>query len=173
MANSRKKFSKIYDQYVEKIYRFVFLKVSSEEIAQDLTSETFLKCWEAYKKTQNPKPKTQNIKNPQAFLYQIARNLIIDHYREKGKYQVVSAEISPIIDPRTDLEEKMILNSDFEMVRNHLSSLKDDYQNAIVWYYLDDLPICEVAKLLDKSEEATRVLIHRALKSLREKINLA
>ncbi len=173
MANPRKKFSKIYDQYVEKIYRFVFLKVSSEEIAQDLTSEIFLKCWEAFKKTENPSSNEQKIENPQAFLYQIARNLVIDHYREKGKYQVVSAEISPISDPRTDLEEKMILNSDFEIVRNHLSSLKDDYQNAIIWYYLDDLPICEVAKLLDKSEEATRVLIHRALKSLREKINLA
>ena len=176
MANPRKKFSKIYDQYVEKIYRFVFLKVSSEEIAQDLTSETFLKCWEAFKKTENPSSNEQKIENPQAFLYQIARNLVIDHYREKGKYQVVSAESadwrSPITDPRTDLEEKMILNSDLEMVRKHLSCLKDDYQNAIVWYYLDDLPICEVAKLLDKSEEATRVLIHRALKSLREKINL-
>jgi len=173
MANPRKKFSKIYDQYVEKIYRFVFLKVSSKEIAQDLTSETFLKCWEVFNRKENPSSNEQKIENPQAFLYQIARNLVIDHYREKGKYQVVSAETSPIADPRNDLEEKVILNSDLEIVRNHLSSLKDDYQNAILWYYLDDLPICEVAKLLDKSEDATRVLIHRALKSLREKINLA
>ena len=173
MANSRKKFSKIYDQYVDKIYRFVFLKVSSEEIAQDLTSETFLKCWEVFKRTENPTSNEQKIENPQAFLYQIARNLVTDHYREKGKYQVVSAEISPITDPRTNLEERVILNSDLEIIHKHLSCLKDDYQNAIVWYYLDDLPICEVAKLLDKSEEATRVLIHRALKSLREKVNLA
>ena len=173
MDNPRKKFSKIYDQYVEKIYRFVFLKVSSKEIAQDLCSETFLKCWEVFNRTENPSSNEQKIENPQAFLYQIARNLVIDHYREKGKYQVVSVEVSPIADPRTDLEEKVILNSDLAMIRNHLSSLKDDYQNAILWYYLDDLPICEVAKLLDKSEDATRVLIHRALKSLREKINLA
>jgi RNA polymerase sigma-70 factor (ECF subfamily) len=173
MKKIKKDFSKIYNQYINRIYRFVFLKVSSEEVAKDLTSETFLKCWEAFKKTENPSSNEKKIENPQAFLYQIARNLIIDHYREKGKYQIVSADIAPITDPRMDLEEKMIFNSDLETVRNHLSSLKNEYQNAIIWYYLDDLPICEVAELLDKSEEATRVLIHRALKSLREKINLA
>ena len=43
MPDSRKKFSKIYDQYINKIYRFILLKVSSQEIAEDLTSETFLR----------------------------------------------------------------------------------------------------------------------------------
>jgi len=166
MSNFRKKFSKIYDQYVEKIYRFIFLKVSSQEIAEDLTSETFLRGWESFKNR-------NDIENPQAFLYQIARNLITDHYREKGKYQVVSAEFSPVTDPRTDLEERAILNSDLDIIRQNLSGLKEDYQNAIVWYYLDDLPISEVAKLLDRSEEAARVLLHRALESLREKIQSA
>ena len=45
MANPREKFSKIYDKYIDKIYRFVFLKVSSQEIAEDLTSEVFLKTF--------------------------------------------------------------------------------------------------------------------------------
>lgn len=175
MVNPRKIFSKIYDQYVEKIYRFIFLKVSSQEIAEDLTSETFLKGWEAFKKTQNPSSDERKIENPQAFLYQIARNLVIDYYREKGKFQVVSVESadwrSPFTDPRTDLEERAILNSDLEIIRQNLSSLKEDYQNVIIWRYLDDLPISEVAKLLDRSEEATRVLLHRALGALKQKIN--
>ena len=60
MANPRKEFSKIFDKYIDKIYRFVFLKVNSEEIAQDLCSETFLRGWEAYQKAQNSKLKAQN-----------------------------------------------------------------------------------------------------------------
>ena len=50
MNSPRKAFSQIYDECVDKIYRFIFLKVSSEEIAQDLCSETFLKGWQAFKK---------------------------------------------------------------------------------------------------------------------------
>jgi len=160
MANTRKSFSKIYDKYINKIYRFVFLKVNSQEIAQDLTSETFLRGWESFKNG-------QTIENPQAFLYKIARNLVIDHYREKGRRQIVSADFTPIIDPRTTLEEKIALNSDIEQVKVVLAGLKDDYQNIIIWRYLDDLPISDIAKMLDKSEEATRMLLSRALKSLR------
>jgi RNA polymerase sigma-70 factor (ECF subfamily) len=166
MANLRKIFSKIYDQYVEKIYRFIFLKVNSQEIAQDLTSETFLKTWQAFKK-QNPE---NEIENPQAFLYRIARNLVTDYYREKGRMQVISAENISIVDPRQNLEEKSILKSDFEAIRADLVSLKEEYQNVIIWHYLDDLPISEIAVMLDKTEETTRVLLSRALKSLREKI---
>lgn len=165
MANLRKIFSELYDQNIDRIYRFIFLKVNSQEIAEDLVSETFLRCWERFKKG-------DNIENHSAFLYQIARNLVIDHYRDKGKTQLVSTEDVPvIIDPKENLEEKTFLNSDMEQVKMALADLKDDYQNVIIWHYLDDLPIQQVAKRLDKTEENTRVLLHRALKSLREKVD--
>ena len=173
MANPRKEFGKIYDQCIGKIYRFIYLKVSSEEIAQDLCSETFLKGWEAYKEAQNPKSKIQKIENPSAFLYRIARNLVTDHYRQKGRNQVVSTEFVSIVDPEPDLEEKAALSSDLSQIKAALVNLKEDYQNVIILHYLDDLSVKEVAKLLDKSEQATRVTLHRALKALRGKINEA
>ena len=166
MDNLRKEFSKIYDSHIDKIYRFVFFKVNSQEIAQDLTSETFLRTWEKFKQE-----KTNPIENPQAFLYRTARNLVIDHYREKGKNQIISAEAVPIIDPRENIEQEAIQNSDLNMIKAALTGLKEDYQNVIIWHYLDDLPISEVSKLLSRTEEATRVLLHRALKSLRDKVN--
>jgi len=164
MANPRKKFSKIYDKHIEKIYRFIYLKVNSEEIAQDLCSETFLKGWESFKNN-------QNIENPSAFLYRIARNLVTDYYRQKGRTQIVSTEFTPITDPNPSLEERMTLNSDLEQIKTALVDLKEDYQNVIIWHYLDDLPIPEIAKMLNKSEENTRVFLHRALKALKNKLN--
>lgn len=164
MADYHKKFSKIYDQYIDKIYRFVFLKVSSQEIAQDLCSETFLRGWEAYK--DNP-----NIENPSAFLYRIARNLVIDHYREKGRTQFVSTETVLITDPNPGIEEKAVFNSDLDQIKAVLADLKADYQDVIIWHYLDDLSIPETAKMLGRTEETTRVLLHRALKSLRNEVN--
>ena len=164
MANLKKIFSKIYDQYIDKIYRFVFFKVNSKDIAEDLTSEIFLRVWKRFKNQE------QKIENIQAFLYKTARNLITDYYREKGKLRIVSAENPGITDPRENLEEKAILASDIEKVREALSTLKDDYQNVIIWYYLDDLSISEISDLLGRTETATRVLIHRALKSLKNKL---
>lgn len=166
MSNPKKFFSQLYDQYVDKIYRFIFLKVSSQEIAEDLTSETFLRGWKTFK---NP----TDIENPSAFLYRIARNLVIDYYRQKDQKKTVLIDNLSIVDPRPNLEEKAVLRSDFDIIKANLGSLKEDYQTIIIWRYLDDLSIPEIAKMLQRSEEATRVMLHRALKKLRNRIETA
>jgi len=167
MKNSRQVFSRIYDQYVDKIYRFIYLKVNLVETAEDLTAETFIKGWQAFQIKQAP-DSDDRIENMPAFLYRIARNLVIDYYRQKEKFPI--SPIDTIEDPRTDLEGKVAVGSDIEMVKRALSRLNQDYQDVIIWHYLDDLAIPEVAKLLDRSEEATRVLLSRALKSLKDEL---
>lgn len=172
MAKLEKIFSGIYDQYINKIYRFIFLKVNSKDLAEDLTSETFLRGWEAFKRNNEIESDSEGgIENIQAFLYQIARNLVIDYYRSKAKAQLVSVEYVSIIDPKQDLEEKTLLSSDVDQVRLALNDLKDDYQNVIIWHYLDDLPIKDVAKIMGRTEETTRVLLHRALTALKKRVN--
>jgi RNA polymerase sigma-70 factor (ECF subfamily) len=167
MPNQRKKFSKIFDKHISKIYRFVYLKVDSQETAQDICSETFLRCWKAYK------VKNNKIENHTAFLYQIARNLIIDFYRKRDKTKTISIEnYMEQSDSKINIEEKALLESDFNQIKTALLDLKDDYQNVIIWHYLDDLPIPECAKLLDRTEDAARVLLHRALTALREKVEI-
>ncbi|XOB41499.1 MAG: RNA polymerase sigma factor [Candidatus Nealsonbacteria bacterium] len=163
MANQRKIFSSIYDKYVNKIYRFIFIKVSSQEIAEDLCSETFLRGWQVFKER-------RDIENPPAFLYQIARNLVIDHYREKGKAKIVSAEYWEVTDPHQNLEEKSLLGSDIDNIRIVLASLREEYQDVIIWHYLDGLTFSEMGRILNKSENAVRVQTHRALKELRKKL---
>ena len=92
MANLKEQYSKIYDQYINKIYRFVFLKVNSKEVAEDLTTEVFVRCWDKYRIG-------EEFENIQAFLYQVARNLVIDHYRIKGRDRTISTEYAVLIDP--------------------------------------------------------------------------
>lgn len=162
MSNPREKFSKIYDKYIDKIYRFVFLKVSSQEIAEDLTSEAFSRTWAVFKE------RSQEIENIQAFLYKTARNLVTDHYRQKGRIRIVSANNPFIIDPGQNLEEESKLNSDIESIKKDISDLKDDYQNVLIWHYIDDLSIDEISELLGRTNGATRVLLHRALKALKK-----
>jgi RNA polymerase sigma-70 factor (ECF subfamily) len=165
MSSSKKEFSKIYDNCIDKIYRFIFFKVSSEEIAEDLCSETFLRGWQAFKNN------SKEIENPQAFLFQIARNLVIDHYRQKDRTRTVPTDSIPITDPDEDLQEKAFVASEIEMLKSAISSMKQDYQEVIIWHYIDDYSIEEISKMMDRSEGAVRVMLHRALKSLKNKVN--
>lgn len=169
MSKPRKEYGRIYDKYIDKIYRFIFLKVNSQEVAEDLCSDTFVRGWQAFQKSQasNPDKKVDKIENIQAFLYKIARNRVIDYYRKKGKFQIISANYREIIDPQTDLEEKAVLNSDMDTIRLALSNLKEDYQDVIILRYLNELSMDEIAQIMDRSEQAVRVLLHRAIKSLK------
>jgi len=164
MSDINKAFSQIYDQYVEKIYRFIFIKVNSQQIAEDLCSETFIRCLNSFKKNKN------KIENIQAFLYQIARNLVVDYYREKGKVEVVPIEFVSIPAPDVGLEEKALTDSDLGEIKQALTNLKENYQNVIICHYIDDLSIPEIARIMNKSEGSVRVTLHRALKALKNEI---
>ena len=166
MSERKKEFSKIYDLQINKIYRFVFLKVSSKEKAEDITSETFSKAWSVFKDEE------RQIDNMNAFLYRIAKNLVIDYYRTKDQVLIVPVDEVPIIDPSQDLEQKSIDKSDMRSIKSALTGLSQDYQDVIIWYYLEDLPIAKVAELSGRTESATRVLIHRALSSLKGKFQV-
>lgn len=165
MRDIRQEFERIYNDNIDRIYRFVLIKVNSKELAEDLTSETFIKTWNVFKSAK----KKDSLLNPRAFCYQIARNLIIDYYRSKSKLVSVSLDF-PIADPKNRIIEMAEINSDMKMVMNAISNIKNDYQDVIIWRYIDELSIEEIASLLDKSEEATRVMIHRAMDSLRKVI---
>ena len=165
MDSLKEQFSHIYDQYIEKIYRFVYLKVNSQEIAEDLTSKVFLRGWESYNKNQ------RKIENPGAFLYQIARNMVVDHYREKGRNKVTYAEnLFYIPDTAKNPHEKAIVNADIELTMSALKNLKKEYQDVLIWYYLEDMSAENIAQLLDKPAGTVRVTIHRGLESLKNEI---
>jgi len=165
MDNLNEQFSLIYDQYIDKIYRFVYLKVNSQEIAEDITSKVFIKGWEAFKSPNS------EIKNPGAFLYQIARNTVVDHYRDKGRTNVISVDASPeIADPGTNAQDKAILSADINIIKKSIQNLKKEHQDIIIWHYLEDMPIDNIAKLLNKPAGTVRVMLHRGLKDLKDMI---
>ena len=164
MRDIKKEFGQTYNQSVDKIYRFVLIKVNSKEIAEDLTAETFTKVWRAFELSeQNQEP----ILNLQSFCYRTARNLVTDYYRTKGRTNLVSLEMVELaID--SEIEKEAIISSDLEGVFKAMAGLKDEEQDLIIWRYLDELSIPEIAELIEKSETATRVAIHRALSSLKK-----
>ncbi|MEK7509979.1 MAG: sigma-70 family RNA polymerase sigma factor [Patescibacteria group bacterium] len=157
-------FGQVYDQYIERIYRFIFLKVTSQETAEDLCADVFVRVMNQMEKTR--------IENIQAFLYQIARNTLADYYRERAKFRVVPVEeIGDIIDPPEGIIRQAAVHSDMDRIRENMAELEDEEQNLIIWRYLDELSIPEIAQLTGKTEGNVRVGIHRALQELKEKMS--
>ena len=115
-------------------------------------------------------PGRSEIENPRAFLYQIARNLVTDHYRQGNRALIIPLEDVQIEDPNPGPEKEVFLDSSLKYLGLALNKIPEQYQDVIIWYYLDDIPIREIAKIMDKSQGAVRVMIHRALKALREEI---
>lgn len=174
----KKDFEEIYDSNIEDIFRFAYLKVSSKDDAEDITSRAFLKLWETISNGSKG-----NIKNHRAFLYKITRNLVIDYYRQnrdkeekaadnKPKKKKVSLEKVVIIDKEVRADEKALIDSEMEEVKDALSRINEDYQNIIILYYINELTTSEISDLLDKPESSIRVLIHRALAALRKELKV-
>lgn len=161
-------YAKFYDLYIERIHRFIFFKVNSTSEAQDLTSETFLKLWQAIREG-------REIRNLNAFIYVIARNLVIDFYRRQSSENCSTDEVaeSLVATSHQEIIDRQTINSELGSVIKGLDNLKDEYKEVIVMKFLDEMSIGEIAEVVKKSRGAVRVLIHRALKALRENLQSA
>ena len=158
-------FALIYDSYVTPIYRFIYFKVASRQDAEDLTSEVFLKIWQYLIDSE------EEIENLRALIYKFARNLVVDFYRQRARRETVGDEemMSKVEDTRQqNLLAQIETESAIENIESLLTRVKDIYREVLVLRYIEELSISEIAKVLDKSKGSVRVLLHRALKVVRE-----
>lgn len=155
-------FIKAYDLYLDSIYRFIFFKVGGKELAEDITSLVFLKAWE-YIQTNSIK----DYKTLKSLFYKIARNAVIDHYRKNSQKQELSLDQIDLADEKANLDQNFDLATDFKSLEKKLFELKDEYREILVFRYINELSISEIAKILDKSQGNVRVLIFRAINALK------
>jgi RNA polymerase sigma-70 factor (ECF subfamily) len=140
------------------IYAFLYYRVSQPEDAEDLTSEVVLKIIKALKQQRG---------NFHAWMYRIARNRLIDFYRQRA----VRSEVSLSDVPQKELREsddfsKQIMTK--EKLRKGLEQLTDDQRQVIILKFIEGYANREVAEIVGKSVGAVKVLQFRALRALRE-----
>ena len=154
-------FGLLYDYYQPKIYRFVILKVGHREEAEDITHQVFLSAW-------------QNIKNYKtkgfpfsSWLYRIARNQVIDHYRTRKVTSAID-EIQPeyILSPAA-AHLNVDKNLEVERVMEAVWKLEGNYQDVVIMRFVEDLTLKETAGALGKTEGAVKLMQHRAIKKLK------
>ena len=152
----------IYDQYAERIYAYIYHRVGQAELAEDLTGQAFMRMLEAIRSGQAWKTSFSG------WLYRIAHNLVIDHYRRRGRATFVDIdEVAPISttegDPSTSVQARL----ERENLRTALNQLTDEQAQVITLRFLDDLSIAEVATIMARNEGAIKALQYRAVLALR------
>ncbi len=154
-------FGQLYDSYVSRIYRFIFIRVSSKHDAEDLTSQVFSQAWENIEKYEiRGYPFS-------SWIYRIASNAVIDYYRTfKNNVSVdqVSEETFAI---ESTSEKSLDTELSVEEVKKAMQLLESDQQNVLIMKFVNGLSNKEIAEALQKTEGAIRVIQHRALKQLK------
>jgi RNA polymerase sigma-70 factor, ECF subfamily len=151
---------RLYDAYVDRIYRYIFYRVSNQETAEDLTSDVFLRVVEGL-------PGYQDREVPfLAWLYRIAHARLIDYYRQtnrRGSHQDIESVNLQLED---DLDGVLMTAYHQEKVREALRSLTDDQQRVVHLRFMEGYNLQETADALGKTVGAVKVMQHRALESL-------
>ena len=157
-------FGRLYDYYQPMIYRFVLVKIGRREEAEDITHQVFLHAWQnirGYRHRGHPFG---------SWLYKIARNQVIDHYRSrKNDVSLESAE--NIITATTDEPVSVSRKMEMEKVVKGIRALKTEYQDVIILRFIEDLSVKETASTMHKTEGAVKLIQHRAVEALKKELH--
>ena len=152
-------FARLYDAYVDRVYRYIYFRVSDEGTAEDLTSQVFLKAWENIDRYQaGSSPYI-------AWLYTTARNLVIDYHRTK-KESVALDDAIPLASGAQTPAEETEARFELQAMRDALQFLTDDQQQVLILRFIAGLPNANIARVMNKREGAIRALQMRALQTL-------
>ncbi len=160
-GGDRESFGKLYDLFLDRVYRFIYYRVNRREDAEDLTEQIFVKVFEGL-------PEYQDAGLPfEAWLFRVARNHLIDFYRTHKSHAPLDVAIETANDSASLLDQ-LDIKLTMENVRESLKKLPDSYREIIILKFIDDRDNEEISKILDKPVAHIRVLQNRAIKALKK-----
>ena len=154
-------FAQLYEEYFDKIYRYIALRIGDRMEAEDITQRVFLNAIKAI-----PSFKWKGVPFS-AWLFRIAHNQVVDYLRKKTKRATAPLEETLVTsddNPQLILEHKL----DIEKLTAATKKLTPAQQEVISLRFAGDMPIAQVAKVMGKSEGAVKALQHSAIAALRK-----
>jgi RNA polymerase sigma-70 factor (ECF subfamily) len=152
-------FGPLYDAHIEQVYRFVWYKVQHKELAEDLTSQVFMKALEKISSFNAEKASFKT------WVLTIARNTVIDHWRTARDHRDI--EDAWDLDSSSDTARDAEAREQLEKVQMHLKKLSTDQRDIIILRVWEGLSYKEIAEALGKSESACKMSCSRGLAQLR------
>lgn len=157
----RSAFGQLYDSYVDVVFRYVLFRVGDRELAEDVTSETFLR---ALRKITSI---TYQGRDVGAWFVTIARNLVLDHVKSsRYRLEVTTAEVDDSRPVEGGPEQQVLAGATRDALLQCVSQLGDDQRECIVLRFLQGLSVAETAAVMERNEGAVKALQHRAVRRL-------
>ena len=138
------------EQYYDKIYRYIFFKVNNKALAEDLTQETFLRFLKA------------ESREPERFLYTVARNLCIDEYR---RIKPVSTDDEEVLNVSCEFEDDLVTKVS---IRDALEKLDPEDREMVILRFVNEEPMGELCRIFDMSRFAVLRRLNRSKLVLKE-----
>lgn len=154
-------FMKSYEDHSDAILRFCHFQTSNREVAVDLVQDTFMKTWGYLSEG-------KDIDNIKAFLYKVAKNLIIDYRRKKKTYSLDAITETGVEFAGDDEREVGELEYDKKFVIERLEELDEESREMLTMRYVNELSIKEISEATGMTPNNVSVKIHRSIDKLKK-----
>lgn len=154
-------FGELYDRYVDMIYRYVLFRVGDSSLAEDVTSETFLR---ALRRIGTVSYQGRDVG---AWFVTIARNLVLDHVKSsRYRLEIPTAELTDGDTIQRGPEQEVLAGAIADELLRCVGQLNPDQRDCIALRFLQGMSVAETAELMQRSEGAIKALQHRAVRRL-------
>ncbi len=159
-------FRDLYEQYVDRIYSYIYHRVGNVRDTEDLTSRTFFRAYAHFAEYEDRGLPIS------AWLYRIAHNLVANHHRDRSRRPVVTLDNLVLRSRGDENPEAITVRSDLgEELREAIRTLDKVRQELLVLKHVEGLSNAEIGAVLGRSEGAVKSLYHRTLLALRKELN--
>lgn len=160
-------FAALYDRYIQSVYRYAYRRLGSHTDAEDLSAQTFQRVLEAL-----PHYESRGLPFG-AWLFRIEHNLVVDRHRARGpsvSLERIQESSDSSEDGGSDLDSSLSAREDIDMAWAAVARLPALQRRALVLRFGRDLSHAEIGPIIGRSEAATKQLIYRAIKTLRQRL---
>jgi RNA polymerase sigma-70 factor, ECF subfamily len=159
-------FTELYRSHLRDVYSYAYYRIGNHHDAEDLTEQTFLQAYRHFERAQ----RESDGRPLRPWLIRIAHNLAANYYRDRSRRPQTQLEDAAVISA-PHLTEKLVEGrEEVHEVLEGVSKLPDDRREALIMRFALDMDNREIARALGRSEGATKVLIHRAIRQLEESL---
>jgi RNA polymerase sigma-70 factor, ECF subfamily len=165
-AELDKAFSELYRDHLKDVYSYAYYRVGNQHDAEDLTEQAFLQAYRHFDRAR----RESDGRPLRPWLIRIAHNLALNYYRDRSRRPQTPLESADPIPAAHGTEAIAEGREELRQVIDKLGDLPDDRRDALIMRFALGMDNREIARALGRSDGATKVLIHRAIKQLEEQM---
>ena len=161
-----REFTELYRAHLRDVYSYSYYRIGNHHDAEDLTEQTFLQAYRHFERARAE----SNGRPLRPWLIRIAHNLAANYHRDRSRRPQTHLEDAAVLSAPHGTEQIVEEREEVQAVLRGVAGLPEDRREALIMRFAIDMDNREIARALGRSEGATKVLIHRAIKQLEERL---